>query len=419
MNEFVGNNRYGIKDAICAGKRIRLLDEIEEDSLVNCDELGINLFLFYDSRNLSDKTRLLRFKEQNIAHFALLFYDKGLQEMPTLLDPLSHSRGRVKLTNKGLIVYPFTSLDDDSNLVQFTTNKEIDENKAYFINADYALLTKSDVLKHLHYMNSPVGFFPYFSEGQVLNIWKQTPLTIEYSAKTKDKQLIVQATCLDPCVDIFTFQRTYSVKGNKLRFSDKQLTHLGYEWIHPRNIIYDSTNKQTIFQKLDKSKKSTFAFISFIRALSNGSLPTEQDRQKFIQEQKDMIEGLEQIIQECDALHADKPGCVVDPQTEMRKDDAECCLEDQKEYLTVIEHLSPEAQKLFLNHILFLKKFKSRSIRPTKPYTLLKTKEEHHALKQYHNIRYEIYKNKITEFLNSDVLLKLLSQYRESLAYSL
>ena len=175
---------YGVANAVISGKRIRLLHEMPTDRLsMNCAEVGVNAFLIYHAFAGNDSMFLMRYNDGHhpIDHFAVVNYDMGKDQPPTILDPLFGFSGRLEFTPNGFVHIPSNLLHLKSlppEEQRFTraiySDEEVEVNR---IATPYTLMTVDDVMRHINYINSPLGFFDYFKNTQVLQ--KQTHMLTE------------------------------------------------------------------------------------------------------------------------------------------------------------------------------------------------------------------------------------------------
>ncbi|GEM_PF-5313885 len=420
-NELSGfKTAYGVEDAILSDTRLRLLDKVGfEKQMFNCGELGVNLFLIYIALGAEDRVRLLRFNpetETESSHFGLLVYEEGFDKDPTLIDPLWERLGRVGLRGDGFIFSPINWLvfqdPDTKSLVDELT--EVDKPK--YIKTEMMVLSKEEVIRHVNYINSPLGFFDYFHDGQKIRCEKGKVPLVEYTAKTTGEKLRVQATCSDPLLDLFTFQREYTPLGDEMHQSDRVLLHFGYSWTNPTHILYDSADPENL-RKIGNEKKHGTAFIAYAKAAErskNFYLFSKNTQEKYVASLKNQKENLENAIKDSKAPYTNYIG-LIPSKVEERIDDDEEKLKEKDLLLDYIQGMDEKSAGRFLDQSLFKEEFRKRKIKLERPYDFFRRGEVKNFLAEYAETRYKTFAPYIEDFFSSQTTKKLLDQYQKAL----
>jgi len=264
---------YGVADAILSGKRIRLLNEFTEENLgMNCAEVGVNAFLIYSSFTDTHMV-LMRYNDgQPSDHFAVLNYDSGLDEMPTILDPLFGFSGRANFTADGFIHIPINLLNIRSkNLPAKEEQREIsyhldEEDMEKRIVTRPIFMSIDDVMRHINYVNSPLGFFDYFRRGQKIMSEKKSGISeIEFNAKMIGDCLRISATHDSLFPDLVTFQRDYHIdKEGALQFADRRILHMGYRWVEPQSVVYTESRGSSHMMHPNGNRKYSNHFFLYL-----------------------------------------------------------------------------------------------------------------------------------------------------------
>jgi len=202
MNELgLWRMNYGVEDAIRAGTQVRLLDQIDiKKPRLNCSEVGVNLFLIYSALGAGDRVRLMRFNDgRESDHFALLHYDRGFDHDPIILDPLWHKFGRMHFTSNGVVYTPNNLLPE--NRIEGAQVNDSKERIQHFKYKDISFLTQEEVVRHVNFLNSPLGFFQYFGAGQKIKETKEQGFIAQYAVQTFGSLLSIRVTCGDHALD--------------------------------------------------------------------------------------------------------------------------------------------------------------------------------------------------------------------------
>src|SRR3989338_8868923 len=239
---------YGVEDAINSGVRLRLLDQIDiRKEKLNCAEVGLNVFLIYCALGLENQIRLMRFNDNQrvsrrapIDHFAVLNYDQGLESSPWIVDPLIHKFGRIVFSEEGFVYHSTNSINRSEDPDRFKERLH-PEDKPRLLKTETILLTKDEVIRHIHFINSPLGFLRYYEDGQRIKSEELHPQLLEYTVKVSGESLILKVTCFDKSADSFTFQRTYNLEDCILAFQDKIFVHTQLNWVDPAHVLYSES----------------------------------------------------------------------------------------------------------------------------------------------------------------------------------
>lgn len=404
---------YGVQDAVMSGTRLRLLHQMDiKKDKVNCGEAGINLFLLYSALGF-ENIKLMRFRESfDSDHFALIYDDRG--NLPVLLDPLFQRSGRVKITEKGFVYYPWNWLNhkEDPRLIL-----ETKDDKPKKVRCNPILLDKDDIIRHVNYINSSLGFLDYFTDGQRLREDVELELITEYNIKIVDDKLRVQAVFYDKTIEFFTFQRVYYFERDELRFSDKILIHLHNSWVDPKNVIYSSDVQFLDEQVHDvDSSKTSIAFIAYIRALKNGFFSSEKERGELVQEHHKMKTKVKRKIK----VLSPELGNVFTLflKNQDRIDDLQAVIRIIDSKIAYLDSLNDYSRNMYLDEHVFLANFQARKIKLEKPCDKFRPDENPlPVLRMYAKYRYDLFKDKIDSFFASDVVSKLLDQYKEAIRH--
>jgi hypothetical protein len=353
-------------------------------------------------------------------HFAVIVYEDGIEQEPKIIDPIFGLWGKIRFVDNGFIYLPGTYVDYQqliSKYPQFRSwqslniQLEAKEDFARLIKGDYEILTTDELIRHINYINSPLGFFDYYKNGQIIEKVSSGYVNMEFSAQTIDDKLIVRGifTDLFPCE--FTFQRTYSRSDEGIRSADAKMLHLGYHWVRPLNVFYSDEEGGKLIHSCEEYMNSgatnfEMAFVHYIRSRSEKSkqcLHSPEERKDYIANYDKSLENIRK---------------------ELRKDETNnekiSALKEKEEsivsFLGHLERLDSRARDLYIDWELFIKKYRERKIRIRKPYTSFREVEKVMPLmEEYLQMRDKILRPHIDSFFESEVVHELSKQYAESI----
>jgi len=431
-NEFgEGEISYGIEDALLSGKRIRLLDDIgiTNKKKLNCGEVGINVFLIYSALGLSKEIKLLRYNSDHESdHFAVLHYDQGFEEDPWIVDPLWGFFGRIKLLKDGFIYYPTNWLNDKENqkpkgetiTLTFNFGEEESVSLPRKIKAEYMFLSQEDVIRHVNYINSPLGFFDYLKTGQKIRCEKKNVYTTDFTTKTIDDTLKVWINLYDNAIDLFTIERTYSIKNNNLVHKDKHMLNLNFNWVEPNQIIYEITEGKETLHRLNKKSPEAMAFVAYARAAmqSKDYNLFELTRScMWVHDLNNRIKRWEEELKDVNPVRIREDGVTeVNFDRYDEEDELKFKIESLNEILAFGKSMDTRRQRTFAETRLFLDDYRNRKVKVEKPFINFKSSENPLPfLRWYTQQRYGMIKNKIDDFFASKTMEGLLTQYQEAM----
>ncbi len=444
---------YGTEDNLLLGIRLRLLDQMGGDRpRSNCGEVGLNLFLILDTLGAGDKLKMLRFRERTPSdHFAVLYFDRGFDDMAVYIDPLWNRSGRVRLTKEGfhffndswakLRGYPDTGQTHE--LIEGDFQPEPVRGKR--VKAEAVLWDKETLLRHMNYMNSTLGFLDYFRDGQKIKPVNDVHRSVEFDAQTEGDCLAIRAVCSNGDLDMFTIERKFFPDG---AVSDRTLLHLNYAWTHPSNVFCMDGEYRGM-----SADKVGMAMIAYLRRAMNGQIYPEEEHSAMIGRLEQSLgewnkkaeslheyssnvfferEDVKEIIAEARVSHRDYlPAAIQILASLFALDEkaarefvngksgehAEAVHQSRKlqESLAWLSGLDPDVRSAYIDKVLFVEDFRKRKFRIEKPYAKLLPREISPSFfERYTDQRYRMFKDIIEDFYRSETMAKLQEQYRKA-----
>jgi hypothetical protein len=122
-------------------------------------------------------------------HLGLVLLDD--EREPAFIDPLAGHYGRVRLSKHGVFLRP---------------DGAVRPKKVF--KGSWSLLDEEDLVRHIRYLNSPLGFFPYYENGQVIRADAKEYPRFEYQVQTNGEDITFRVVCDDMMSDIYTLERT-------------------------------------------------------------------------------------------------------------------------------------------------------------------------------------------------------------------
>ena len=239
---------YGTAQAIESGHRLRLFHQLDPSNMqFNCGEVGINAFTLYKAFAPHAGIRIIRYQPypQSSSHFGLVRPIEG--DRLVLTDPLMGFHGEIILADSGFTFFPNSWLQSHSpSEADVTTLPELAPqkntgNEPFRANTEVAILDEDTVLRHVNHINSPLGFFSYFVDGQRLNEQVSETQVILYTCEVDETGLVLRGICYDERLLAFTLERTYPFSTN-LAHTDKVVLHKYVSWVRPKMELYASQN---------------------------------------------------------------------------------------------------------------------------------------------------------------------------------
>lgn len=414
LNEFqVGSIDYGVADAILSGKYIRLLHEIKNSKFrMNCAEVGVNGFLLYTAFNPENHVLMMRYNDgQPSDHFAILDYDMGDGQPPIIIDPLFHFSGRVVFTNDGFTYFPINLWKFQNGELTEQDYKELLDGKKEeqkHIVTRPLFLSVDEVMRHINYINSPLGFFDFFRRGQKLTSQKDGQVEIDFNARTLDECLVVYAVCDDMFPVLLTLERLFYIgRQGEMAIRDKRMLHTGYNWVRPKNIIYVETKggMQVVHPK--SNRKYTNSYMRYLQQISRkrrGLIFTPEEREGYLRKLEFELEGAKKKLLD----HSS--GGVIILRLDDENDEVNHNADNIKRTLNYIRSLQPESRDRLLDYLVLEGRIKSDKSRVSFRGKL----SPKGFLQRDLELRYEMLKPMIDSFFESEVMKCLLGQYQEA-----
>ncbi len=239
---------YGTAQAIQSGYRLRLFHQLNPSNMqLNCGEAGINAFMLYKTFAPHADVRIIRYQPypDSSSHFGLARPVEG--DRLVLTDPLMYFHGEILLTDSGFTFFPNNWLQlhslreaDVTNLPELAPRK-VTGNEPFRANTEVALLDEDTVMRHVNHINSPLGFFSYFADGQRLNEEHNENQGILYTCEIDETGLVLRGLCYDEKLLGFTLERTYPFSTD-MSHTDKVVLHKYISWVRPKMELYASQN---------------------------------------------------------------------------------------------------------------------------------------------------------------------------------
>lgn len=233
---------YGIAQAIQSGSRLRLFHELDTSSMqLNCGEVAITGLEIYRAFSQRRDLQLIRYQPYPGVsdHFGIVhsFEDNRGK----LVDPFMGLHGQIELSKDGFIFYPFSWLASHD---QAGTNPNAlpvfamtnDRNNPVRVMSDVALLGEDSLMRHINYINSPLGFFAYLGDGQKLEEKVTEDDIMMFTAEIDETGLVLRGMCSEKKPLMFTLERRYSFDGAEPE--DCIVLHPDFDLVRPKMAVY-------------------------------------------------------------------------------------------------------------------------------------------------------------------------------------
>ena len=368
-------NQYGIEEAILERKRMRLLDERGFDRYFNCAELGVNLLLLFHAMG-KENAQLLRYVAISESYHFGVFVDDWL------FDPLYGVADKVRLVSKGLYV------------------PKRGEREARLYKEECALLTVDDAMRHLNFINSPLGFFDYYKGCQKIRWNEESLQATAWSVYAEDDWFMIRMTGADGLLDLYTFQKSYWYENGELVSREKHVSHCGLDWLTPSEPFYIEVNdKETSYEFCTPEEKSKAVMAFSEVAWAMGS----EKWQQFLEDnQRGLLDPIIDV-----AAAAEREFMSVGK----READYEYYC---KKLLPYIWNLEDHDLRQFLISYYHAENLRARRViaEPHARGKFYKSNEEN--MKTYAAVRKKMFKPSTDALLASDVHKILLEEYQEA-----
>ncbi|MCB9361803.1 hypothetical protein H6504_00065 [Candidatus Woesearchaeota archaeon] len=379
MNEFGSMNlNYGIEQALLSGKRMRTLDEITFPSpQFNCGEAGVNLLLMASA--LGYDAQLARVVTNGMSdHFSLLI-DDG-EERAIYLDAVGNVYGRAQLTSKGFVV-------EEEMEEGFKKSKATGEVKGY-LNVDEALA-------HVASMNSPLGFFDYLTDGQLITKWGDSFYGVQVAVQTEGRDLELRVVLEDSSFDMVTLRRRYTGPN---KFTDSYELHTDYNWVYPIDSVY--TTERGLVNEFPETRRGMGLLYYLRMAGSMDGLV-----QSYINSRKMKKQALAELDEE--------DRFVINVTMEaLEKEDAFKRKVQEQRYM---DNLAPRELETFVDQKIIRDLVSRRMVKLTRPYTRLMDNDmARDTIDWYMDDRKRMVNRQAGRFFSSPVYRELLRQYGEA-----
>ena len=276
------------------------------------------------------------------------------------------------------------------------------------------LLDMDEVIRHVNYLNSPLGFFDYFRTGQKLKYPLKFGAPIfDYSVQTKDDELVFQAVVAEGELALFTYQRTYSPD---MSYTEKYYVHTDVNWTTVKNVLAtEDAGEINIFDMT--AEKQSMALVGFFRARMNGPIHDQSFYNEYMERRSTVVEtiqrDLDSLIQE---MHESGR-----PQSEITDEHGEGIKEVRddlaydKSMLQQLESMNETDRIFYIDSIHYKADFSSRKIRPSRPYFKFGPSEDPvPTIRSYIDARKQHLMPKFEEMIHGNVFSAILDQYREA-----
>ncbi|HIG97810.1 TPA: hypothetical protein HA231_00065 [Candidatus Woesearchaeota archaeon] len=271
------NVSYGIAQTIASGCRLRLFDQFNPSQIqLNCGEAGIAAFTIYKAFSQRKDLQVLRYQPtaETSHHFGLVRSDGN--EGFVIIDPLMGLYGKIRLAETGFAFYPFEWLKAHDmgtvGVMPSLAMDGVDRNAPLKVISDLSFLDEDTLVRHVNFMNSPLGFFAYFADGQRLEDKPTGNGNVLFSAELEEDGLTLRGTGLaeDP-VFLYTLERHFDWDGSHK--GDREKLHTRIDWVRPENSFYSCVSgKEEIPYEVD----------AYMQSFALHFLTTDADRGMFM-----------------------------------------------------------------------------------------------------------------------------------------
>lgn len=397
--------RYGVGDAILSGKRMRWLHEAGgrfSQAQFNCAETGANTFLLLAAAGLEDRLSIARVNNRNgNSDHLLVLCDDG-HDQPYFLDPICSKFGRARIMREAFI-YTFTD--------EYPDNAERSASWNAYKGVPL-LLAKEDLIRHVNYSNSPLGFFDYFRDGQkIIETPSKLPMIETHILTGDDDSLTVRVVGNDDLIDSYAFERTY--RGGD--HSDAHKIFLRMNWTTLQDVTYEESEGASILREPEDRFTHAGIFFTEIVNLYAQSLRFDDSDEWLSRLEKLSLEYHSNLNGFAEQLEQElaEAGEHQEEQQIARKKRNLTYYRDA--LLPYLEGLSPRSRLEYLHHRQWGDIFNHRRSRlPFNARSYLDKESASRRLEQYCNARKETFAPHVDSFLSSDIHRCLQSQYGEA-----